>query len=585
MKLPIDLFLKRYKSNDTPSSEYQNIKLVLYLLCIVFCVIVCSIILEVTCCHLNFHDPRLLTGTSLSILIIIGFLIIKWGYYRIVINILPIIFICMHIFSVVSGFYAGFSMVQQTASLFWPFSVLVYTTLFLKNKMLILIGSLYVAFMLGLYWIASSSNLYPRIEVLDVAFTFIFSIFITCALSMIYIKFMKNAAAKIHEEEIHRCKLETKLLQSQKLESIGQLAGGVAHDFNNMLGVILGGIGLMRLQYNMTEDMLADLANIEKAALHSKEITSQLLAFSRKQLISPELVNLNDLIRYMQSTFSSLISEDIRIHYELSSDLWNVSMDKTQFNQVLINLVSNAHDAILGKGEISVKTGNNEYLSEEKISPGLIRKPGQYVALSVSDNGCGMDKETFEHLFEPFFTTKEPGRGTGLGLATVFSIVKQNNGYIHVNSQLGVGTTFTVYLPGKDDQLLSQKANSVDTVSKKANILVVEDNVLIRKITKTMLEKHGHRVFIANSPATAISLCKNSENRIDILLSDVIMPGMSGPELETMMRRIIPDIKVLFMSGYTSTIIQKHGCSQERKNFIQKPFTYNELTSKISEII
>lgn len=390
---------------------------------------------------------------------------------------------------------------------------------------------------------------------------------------------------KIAEEE--RADLQERLAQAQKMESIGRLAGGVAHDFNNMLTVILGYTAMSkgpvagdpRLSHNLTE--------IAKAANRAKEITEKLLGFSRQQIISPEPSNINDLIADLRDPLSRLIGEDVELVFHPGAEIWTVVVDHSQVNQILLNLVVNARDAMPNGGILTIETENVE-LSEEycRRQPGT--RPGPYVQLSVSDTGTGMDEQTASHIFEPFFTTKRPDKGTGLGLATVYGIARQNDGFVTVYTELGHGTTFKIYLPKIAGPAVG--VPELDTVPEKiakgqGTILLTEDDELVREMTRSALELIGYDPLVAETPRQAIEICQQKGETIRLLLTDVVMPGMNGMELRERIREINPEIRVLFMSGYTSNVIVTHGVLKKGVHFIQKPFSMEDLARRIQEVL
>jgi signal transduction histidine kinase/CheY-like chemotaxis protein/CHASE3 domain sensor protein len=381
-------------------------------------------------------------------------------------------------------------------------------------------------------------------------------------------------------------KMETQLNQAQKMESVGRLAGGVAHDFNNMLGVILGHTELALLQADENHDLYSDLIEIQKAAKRSADITKQLLAFARKQTISPRRLDLNDTVENMLNMLRRLIGEDIDLVWQPSVHLWPVKMDPAQIDQILANLCVNARDAISGVGKLTIETGKKSFDEEYcKEHPGFI--PGDFVLLAVSDNGCGMDKDTLENLFEPFFTTKEVGKGTGLGLATVYGIVKQNNGFINVYSEPDQGSTFKLYLP----RLVVDEDTDKAVPDKKAvtggteTILLVEDEPSILRMTRMMLEKKGYSVLSAATPAEAVEKAKSHSGAIDLLMTDVVMPEMNGRDLSGQLIPLYPEIKLLFMSGYTANVIAHQGVLDDGVAFIQKPFSMADMTEKVREVL
>ncbi len=396
----------------------------------------------------------------------------------------------------------------------------------------------------------------------------------------------KIALAGISTDITDLKKMETQLNQAQKMESVGRLAGGVAHDFNNMLGVILGHTELALLHTDDKHKLCSDLKEIQKAAERSADITKQLLAFARKEIISPKQLDLNDTVESMLNMLRRLIGEDIDLVWQPTAHLWPVKMDPSQIDQILANLCINAKDAISGVGKLTIETGkksfDEQYCNEH---PGFI--PGDFVLLAVSDNGCGMDKHTLDNLFEPFFTTKEVGKGTGLGLATVYGIVKQNNGFINVYSEPGQGSTFNIYLPtfsadeDTDKAVPEKKAAAGGTET----ILLVEDEPTILRMTRMMLERKGYSVLSAATPTEAVDKAKEHSGSIDLLMTDVVMPEMNGRDLSEQITDLYPDIRLLFMSGYTADVIAHQGILDDGVAFIQKPFSMADMTEKVREVL
>jgi PAS domain S-box-containing protein len=381
-------------------------------------------------------------------------------------------------------------------------------------------------------------------------------------------------------------KLENQLLQAQKMESVGRLAGGVAHDFNNMLGVILGNTEMALDKVDPSDPLHDDLKDILAAAQRSAAITRQLLAFARKQTINPRVVDLNETVEGMLKMLRRLIGEDIDLAWLPGSGAWPVMIDPSQLDQILANLCVNARDAITGVGKITIETGNATFDAAYCADhPGFA--PGDYVLLAVSDDGCGMDREILDHLFEPFFTTKEIGQGTGLGLATVYGIVRQNNGFINVYSEPDKGTTFRMYLPrhtGEAGLPETPAATAMPTASGET-VLLVEDDVSLLALTRRILEGLGYSVFDAATPGRAEALAREHAGRVDLLLTDVVMPEMNGRELAGRLQALNPDLKVLYMSGYTADVIAHHGVLEPGVHFIQKPFAKRELAIKLREVL
>ena len=381
----------------------------------------------------------------------------------------------------------------------------------------------------------------------------------------------------------HR-KLEEQLRQSLKMESIGLLAGGVAHDFNNKLTVILGYAEMSRLNLHEGDPLRQNLDEIIKAAEHSRDITRQLLAFSRQQIISPKPIDLNTVINETKRTLSHLIGEDIILSFTPGENLWMVKLDPAQLDQIVMNLAVNARDAMPNGGHLEIAT-TNTYIDETYCQEYLYAKPGEYVQLTFSDTGSGMDRETLKHIFEPFFTTKEIGKGTGLGLATIYGIVRQNNGFVNVYSEPGHGTMFKIFLPRLMEGAGTESRLVGEPVKGTGSILLVEDEDAVRLMTVRMLEKIGYTVHPAATPREALDICADDSVRIDMVVSDVIMPGMSGKDMMDRIEKVRPGTKVLYMSGYTSDTITQKGVLEEGMHFIQKPFDMNSLNQKIKETL
>jgi CheY-like chemotaxis protein len=364
------------------------------------------------------------------------------------------------------------------------------------------------------------------------------------------------------------------------------LAGGVAHDFNNMLTIIFGHVQLALMDANLTPTLHASLEEIRIAAERSADLTQQLLAFARKQIIAPRTLDLNETVAGTLKMLQPLIGEDIHLTWHPATDLWPVKMDPSQIHQILANLFINARDAIADVGKITIETGNRVF-DKDYCATHLGFLPGDYVRLVVSDNGCGMDKQTLSHIFEPFFTTKGSGEGTGLGLATVYGIVKQNNGFINVYSEPDLGTTFTIYLPRHEGNAGHTDLHGSKEPPSRGHetILVVEDEPAILGITSLMLKWQGYTVLPAGTTDEAIRLAGEHEGEIHLLMTDVIMPGMNGRDLASKLLSGHPHMKHLFMSGYTAHAIAHHGVLDEGVNFIQKPFSLPELANKLRCIL
>lgn len=386
-------------------------------------------------------------------------------------------------------------------------------------------------------------------------------------------------------EEAEKLKLEAQLRQAQKMEAVGRLAGGVAHDFNNKLAVIMGYADMASRAGSASERYRGYLDQIVKAARLSRDITRQLLAFSRQEVISPRIICLNDVVRDSQQGLCRFIGEDIRFEVRLSESLWPINMDPSQVDQILMNLVVNARDAMPDGGYLSVET-QNAIIDKAYAAAHSEVIPGDYVQLMVSDNGCGMDQETLQHIFEPFYTTKEAGKGTGLGLATIYGIVTQNKGFVNVYSEPGIATTFKIYFPRcKELVPVAEYVESELLLLRPATVLLVEDDESVRAITAEILQEIGYSTQVAATPQQALELCDANLEQIDLLLTDVIMPDMNGRELSRLITGKRPDIKVLFMSGYTADVIDQKGVLVKGLNFIQKPFDRAALHNKIQSVL
>jgi PAS domain S-box-containing protein len=386
--------------------------------------------------------------------------------------------------------------------------------------------------------------------------------------------------------EVEKGRLETQLHQAQKMESVGRLAGGVAHDFNNMLSVILGHAELALMKSDSTQPIRVNLKQIRDAAERSADLTRQLLAFARKQTITPKVLDLNETVAGMLNMLQRLIGENIELHWHPKANLWPVRVDPSQIDQILVNLCVNARDAISGVGAMTIETENcmiDEACGAAQV--GVVT--GEYVRLAVSDNGCGMEREMLEHIFEPFFTTKEPGKGTGLGLAMVYGAVKQNSGFINAYSEPGRGTTFTIYLPrhAVREERMELVVSAVPVSRGSETILLVEDEPSILEMATMILEMQGYTVLAANTPGRAVELAGAYAGEIHLLMTDVIMPEMNGRELSERLRSRYPGLACLFMSGYTADAIAHHGVLDEEVHFIQKPFSIPGLAAKVRETL
>ena len=380
--------------------------------------------------------------------------------------------------------------------------------------------------------------------------------------------------------------LGEQLRQSQKMEAVGRLAGGIAHDFNNLLTAILGYTHLLGDALAHDPALRARVEQIRLAGESAASLTRQLLAFSRKQVLRPVVLDLNDVVSAMQPMLERLIGEDVRLGLALSTDLGPVRADRGQVEQVLLNLVVNARDAMPRGGRLLVETLNVE-LDESYAAGRVDVKPGVYALLAVTDTGTGMDAETVRHLFEPFFTTKAPGRGTGLGLATAYGIVRQSDGHVTAYSEPGHGATFKVYLPLVSSPVTSAPpSRSSDALPRGSEtVLLVEDDAGVRHLVCEVLKSQGYRVLDAADPEEALRLAETHEGTIDLLISDVVLPGESGPRMASRLRALRPGLAVLFVSGYTDEAVQRHGVLAASSLFLQKPFTPADLAAKVREAL
>ena len=374
--------------------------------------------------------------------------------------------------------------------------------------------------------------------------------------------------------------------QAQKMEAIGKLTGGIAHDFNNLLAVIILQVDMLNLQLKPDNPMYHRIGEIKSAANRAASLTKQLLAFSRKQMLQPRPTNLNRVISGMDEILHRLIGEDIELKIELAPDLGVCLVDPDQMSQVLMNLVVNARDAMPDGGSLMIKTANVQF-SEETRSKFASQPAGNYVELTVADTGCGMDAATQERIFEPFFTTKEAGKGTGLGLSTAYGIVKQSEGFIWLESEVGKGTSFKVQLPviNKTVEQIVQTETPPAHLIGRETILLVEDEKVIRGASVEVLRMFGYSVLAASNGDEALEIAKNYEKPIHLLVTDVVMPKMNGKELAERIKAHRPEINVLYMSGYTDDIIARHGVLEEGIMFLEKPFTPSALGQKVREAL
>lgn len=391
----------------------------------------------------------------------------------------------------------------------------------------------------------------------------------------------------LQRDVTERDRLQEQLRQAEKMEAVGRLAGGIAHDFNNLLTIILGYCGLMELEIKdpkAKDKSIRSLGEIQKAAEKAAVLTSQLLAFSRKQVFRPSVIALNPIITNVEGMLRRLIGEDVDLHFVLDPALGTVFTDSGQVEQVLMNLAVNARDAMPRGGTLVIETGNVEVTPQHAPAAGI--EPGEYVRLTITDSGMGMDDETRARVFEPFFTTKEPGRGTGLGLSMTYGFVKQSGGAIKIYSELGHGACFKVYLPRADSKPAQEHTSiSVDAPQGSGVVLVVEDDVSIRELVSEMLAGGGYEVYTAANSEEAIDFVKRHPEPLDLLLTDVVLPGTSGPDLATKLRVLQSGLRVLFASGYSDHALVRQGLLESGDSFVQKPFNASALLRVVSDMM
>ncbi|MBN1611769.1 MAG: response regulator [Polyangiaceae bacterium] len=399
--------------------------------------------------------------------------------------------------------------------------------------------------------------------------------------------FLPDEMVVLYTEDITlQRQAEEQLKLAQRLEAIGRLAGGIAHDFNNLLSVIVGTADFALSSLREGEEFHDDMVAIRDAGQRAAVLTRQLLAFSRRQLLQPEVVNLNSVVYGMESLLRRSLGEDIELSVVFADGLSKVKVDPGQIEQVIMNLAVNSRDAMPRGGKLTIETANVE-LDEDYAATHVSVEPGSYVLLSVSDSGCGMDERTREHLFEPFFTTREAGRGTGLGLAMVYGIVKQSGGSIWVYSEPGQGTTFRIYLPREPagSPSIRAKERPSTPVRGPATVLIVEDEAAVRSVAQRILAAAGYTVLTASSGHEALSLCERHAGEIHLLFTDVVMPGMGGRELVERLLSKRPNLGVIYTSGYTDNAIVHHGTLEPGTNFLGKPFHASALIDKVKEVL
>ncbi len=395
------------------------------------------------------------------------------------------------------------------------------------------------------------------------------------------ISFARDISALRKVEEEKRT-LKQQLTQAQKMETIGRLAGGVAHDFNNILTGITGNIALALMEVDPDDPLFELLQEVYDSSERAADLTRQLLTFSRKQIVSERVVNINHVIENLRRMLVRIIGEDIKLATDLKKPLGRIKADPSQLEQIILNIAVNARDAMPGGGQLTIHTSDIKF-DEEFCRNHAGAKSGHYVMLSIRDTGCGMEEEIKGKIFEPFFTTKPNGRGTGLGLATTYSIVKQHRGYIEVFSLVDVGTTFKIYLPSVTDpaESVRDKQSNENLPTGDEMILLVEDEKIVREMTTRMLERFGYHVLVAKNGKDALGVAEENGYEMDLLLTDVVMPEMNGKDLADRLRSIKSDLKILFASGYTDDIISRHGILYKGTNFLPKPYSPSELANII----
>jgi two-component system, cell cycle sensor histidine kinase and response regulator CckA len=380
--------------------------------------------------------------------------------------------------------------------------------------------------------------------------------------------------------------LEMQIAQGQKMQAIGQLAGGIAHDFNNMLTAIIGFSDFLLMNHRPTDPAFQDIMNIKQNANRAAGLVRQLLAFSRQQTLRPQVLQLGDLLSDLSILLSRLLGENIELRLDQASGLWPVKADLHQFEQVIINLAVNARDAMPDGGKLTIRTVNVDERDSRELGAHQI-VPGEYVLIEVSDTGCGMSEEVKQKIFEPFFSTKEIGRGTGLGLSTVFGIVKQSGGYIYAESEVGRGTVMRVYLPryietaGEAEIKAERRIEKPKDLTGRGTVLLVEDEDAVRSFAARALGQRGYQVLEASTGSEALDVFESHQGDVDLVVSDVVMPEMDGPTLMEKLRRDRPDLKIIFISGYAEDSFRKHLAENEDFMFLQKPFDLKELAAAV----
>ena len=403
-------------------------------------------------------------------------------------------------------------------------------------------------------------------------------------------KDLRDLNASLEQRVLERTEalrsMEEQFRQAQKIEAIGRLAGGVAHDFNNLMTVVTGYSELILTRLGPDDPLRKEIAEIKKAGDRATTLTGQLLAFSRKQVLAPKVLDLNSVVANINGMLRRLLAEDIELHTVVTPVVGRVKADPGQLEQVIVNLVVNARDAMPSGGRLTIETKNVE-LDKVYAQSHVSVKPGAYVMLAITDGGSGMDVTTQARIFEPFFTTKEPGKGTGLGLSTVYGVVKQSGGYIWVYSEVGQGTTFKIYLPRVEDDLEARDAGPApaETLQGSETILLAEDDDMVRMLARRILQAHGYTVLEARDGTECLRICQAHTGTIHLLMTDVVMPGLSGREVAKRVAPLRPDMKVLYLSGYADSAVVHHGIVDAGSAFLQKPFSPGTLAHKVREVL
>ncbi len=457
-----------------------------------------------------------------------------------------------------------------------------YRKTFVKSLLVVPVGSPEPMGAIGVYW---ATRHRPTAEETKLLEALADSAAVALENSVLSTRLQRSVQRYVVAEEALSF-TETQFRQAQKMEAVGRLAGGVAHDFNNLLSVILSYAEMLTVSLRPEEPMRVDIMEIRTAALRATDLTRQLLAFSRQQVLEPRVLNLNQSLASMDKMLGRLLGADIGLTMLPQAGLWNIKADPGQIEQVVMNLVVNARDAMPDGGKLTIQTTNVE-LDEDYAHTHHEVQPGPYVMLAVSDTGIGMDPQTQARIFEPFFTTKEKGKGTGLGLATVFGIVKQSGGHIWVYSESGRGATFKLYFPRVSGaaEVRSSERLAQESLRGSGTILLVEDDSQVRALARNILRRNGYTVLEASNGGEALLICEQHSARIDLLLTDVVLPLMSGRQIVERLMPLRPEMKVIFMSGYTDDAVLQHGILDSGVEFLQKPITPASLTRKVREVL